>query len=260
MENSFDTESLLQKGIAFAEKKDYQTAIATLDRAIALNPQSAEAYYQRGQARYHSGSREAAIADYDLSLNLNPRQVNVYLSRAKAFFELNSLQSSIIDLQVALNFDPNCDRAYKLWANVCIRMKEYNRAIDCLKQAGKIYLDRQDRESCRFCIARIRQLERHQSAERGEVTNREFLQQIRQKINRGQLKEAFDDCSWLLQLDPYDAEAYECRGTISIELGKGDRGRQDLYQAARYYRTQGNLVEAERIERRCLELQLNNAF
>ena len=247
----------LQQGISQARKGDYETAIDFFNKAIASNPQSAEAYYHRGLAYYNTGNPEQAIADYDSSLNLDSR-VNVYLSRAKAFLDLDKIQSSIIDLQVVFSLDPNCDKAYKLRANICLRLKEYERAIDYLKQAGKIYLDRQDRESCRFCIARIRQIEQQKIADRGGVTNQVFLQQIQQQIALGNLKQALHDCNWLLQLDTYNAEAYQCRGNIHLKLGEGERARHDLLQAAKCWRTQGNVAEADRLEQYCCELRLNN--
>ncbi|MBE9048200.1 tetratricopeptide repeat protein [Pleurocapsales cyanobacterium LEGE 10410] len=251
-------EEVLQQGIAKAKNGDYTAAIELFTKAIALNDKSAQAYYHRGLAYYDLGNIASAIADYDRSLNLDSRQVNVYFSRAMAFLAMDNLQSSIIDLQVVLSLDPNCDKAYKLQANICVRLKEYDEAIDYLKQAGKIYLERQDKESCRFCLARIRQIEQQKIEVQGGVTNQAFLQQIQQKIDRGNLGEAFSDCNWLLQLDPYDAEAYQYRGKISEKLGEYEQARQDLHQAAKCFRSQGNIAEAQKLTRRCLELQLNN--
>lgn len=252
-------EDFLQQGIVQADRGDYQTAIGLFSQAIASEVQSAEAYYRRGLAYHSSGQIERAIADYDRSLNLDP-QVNLYLSRAIAFLEIDRLQSSIIDLQIILSLDPNCDKAYKLRAKICIRLKEYDRAIDYLKQAGKIYLERHDKESCRLCIARIRQIEQQKIADRGGITNEAFIEQIRQKIDLGNLGEAFRDCNWLLQLDPYNGEAYRYRGEISVRLEEYQQAKQDLYQAARCFRTQGNIVESESLERRCLKLQLENTY
>ena len=249
-------EGFLQQGIDRARQKDYLSAIDLFAKAIAFNPQAAEAYYRRGLAYYNLGQLEQAIEDYDKSLDLDAQQVDVYLNRAIAFLDLGRIQSSIIDLQVIFNLDPNCDKAYKLRANICIRQKEYRAAIDYLKQAGTIYLERQDKESCRFCIARIRQIEQQIITTRGGVSNQTFLQQIQQKLYKDELNEAFGDCNWLLQLDPYNALAYQYRGEINVKLGNCDRARQDLRQAAKYYRTQGNTAESERLARRCLELQL----
>ena len=250
----------LHQGIAKTKNGDYEAAITDFTQAIALSPQSPEAYYLRGLAYYNVGEIERAIADYNQSLNLNSQQVEVYLSRAVAFLALDNIQSSIIDLQVIFSLDPNCDRAYKLRANICIRLKEYDRAIYYLKQAGKVYLERKDKESCRFCIARIRQIEQQKIEAWGGVTNQVFLQQVQQKISQGQLGEAFRDCNWLLKLDPYDAHAYQYRGNIGLELGEYAQAKQDLHKAAQCFRTQGNIAESEKLERRCLEMQLNNVY
>ena len=253
-------EDFLQQGIAQAKQGEYDKAIANFDRAIADNLEFPEAYYHRGLAYSELGKIDQAIADYNQSLNLDSQQINVYLSRAKAFIALDQIQSSIIDLQIIFSLDPDCDKAYKLRANVCIRLKEYDQAIDYLKQAGKVYLARQDKENCRFCIARIRQIEQQKIAEQGGVTSQAFRQQIQQKIGRGNLAEAFRDCNWLLQLDPYDADTYECRGNISLKLGEQEQARKDLLKAAQCFRTQGNVAASERLERRCVELQLDQVY
>lgn len=253
-------QELIQQGITKARNGDYEAAITDFTQAIADHPQSAEAYYRRGLAYFDSGLTEKAIADYNQSLNLDSQQIKVYLSRAMAFLTINNIQSSIIDLQVVFSLDPNCDQAYKLRANICIRLQEYDRAINYLKQAGKIYLERQDKESCRLCIARIRQIEQQKIAASGGVTNQVFLQQVQQKISQGQLEEALRDCNWLLQLDPYDALAYQYRGNINFELEEYPQAKQDFRQAAQFYRTQGNLAESEKLERRCLELQLRSIY
>ena len=253
-------DNFLQQGIAQAKRGDYKTAIATFNQAIAANLEFAAAYYHRGLAYSKLGEKERAIADYNQSLKLDTQQIDVYLSRATEFLALDQIQNCIIDLQVIFSLDPDYDRAYKLQANVCIRLKEYDQAIDYLKQAGKIYLARQDKESCRFCIARIRQVEQQKIAEQGGITNQVFLQRIQQKISQGNLGEAFRDCNWLIQLDPDDGEAYQCRSDISLKLGEQEQARQDLLKAAKCWRTQGNLTAANQLEKRSVELQLDHVY
>ena len=253
-------EGFLQQGIELFRSGDCKGAISLLDRAIVSNLNLVKAYYYRGLAHYDLGNIEDAIADYNRSLDLDSQQVEVYLSRATAFLALDNIQNSIIDLQIIFSLDPNCDRAYKLRANICLRLKEYDLAIDYLKQAGKIYLDRQDKESCRFCIARIRQIEQQKIEEQGGVTNQAFLQKIQQKIGQGNLGEAFRDCNWLIQLDPYDALAYQYRGEIALELGEYNRADADLRKSAKCFLSQGNAAAAEKLEKRCVQLQLDRAY
>ncbi len=129
-----------------------------------------------------------------------------------------------------------------------------------LKQAGKIYLDRQDKKNCRRCIAKIRALQEQKIATQGGLTNNAFLEQIQIKIKQGQLSEAISDCNWLLQLDPHNPQAYYHRGKIELQLGKYQEAKTDLRQAAEYFRSQGNIVEFEKTERLCLQLHLTNTI
>ncbi|MDJ0742587.1 MAG: tetratricopeptide repeat protein [Xenococcaceae cyanobacterium MO_167.B27] len=249
-----------QKGIHKAKIGNYTEAIKEFTEAIEINPKFADAYYRRGLAYSEIEQFDKAIADYNSSLNLNTRQIEVYFSRASALLAADNIQGSIMDIQAILTLDSNYVRAYKLWAKICIRLQEFDRAIEHYKTAGEIYLDRKDKEGCSFCIAKIRHIEQQKIAAQGGVTNDAFLKQVKQKIQQGRFTEAFADCNWLLQLDSYDAQAYYYRGNISIRLGAYEQAKTDLRKASQYFRSQGKIAESEKMERICVELQLKDAY
>lgn len=253
-------EDFLHRGIIETKQKNFAVAIEFFNQAISSDLELAEAYYHRGVAYFELGEARKAIVDYDHSLLLDGQQIEVYISRAQAFLALNQLQAAIIDLQGALSLDANCDRAYKLLCNVSLKRREYDQAIAYLKQAGEIYLLRQDQESCSYCIGRIRQIEQQQASAKGGLTSELFLKQIDEKICNGLFGEAYVDCNWLLQLDPYDARAYYFRGEVGWELREYEQARLDYRQAAKWFRTQGNISQAEQLERRCTVMQLDNVY
>ena len=59
------------RGLAYADKGDYDHAIANFDQAIQLRPDLAEAYYYRGKAYTQKGEKEKAIADLKRFLELS---------------------------------------------------------------------------------------------------------------------------------------------------------------------------------------------
>lgn len=63
---------------------DYADAIACYDRAIALDPDDANAYHSRGIAKDGQGDYVGAIADFDRVIALDPDNVAVYEDRAVA--------------------------------------------------------------------------------------------------------------------------------------------------------------------------------
>jgi pentatricopeptide repeat protein len=54
-------------------EEDINTAIALIDRSLALNPSSARGWYVSGFIRVHAGQYDAAIEHLERSLRLNPR-------------------------------------------------------------------------------------------------------------------------------------------------------------------------------------------
>ena len=247
-----------QRGKDKASVGNYAQAIKEFTKAIKINPQFADAYYHRGLAYSAMKNFDQAIADYNDSLKVDSQHIEVYFSRAIALLDADNIQGSIIDIQAILTLNANYAPAYKLWGKICLRLQEFERAIEYYKTAGKIYLDRQDKESCRFCLAQIRQIEQQKIAARGGITNNTFLEQVKQKMHQGKLGEAVADCNWLLQLGAYDPQAYYYRGNIGIQLGEYEQAKIDLSKASRYFRSQGKIAESEQMERLCLELQFQN--
>jgi Flp pilus assembly protein TadD len=61
-------DDFIKSGLAHLRKADYDQAIADFDRAIALNPNSAVAYYDRGIAY-----RAKANADFNRATDIDPK-------------------------------------------------------------------------------------------------------------------------------------------------------------------------------------------
>jgi len=69
------------RGLAHHAKREFDLAIADYDRAIALNPEFAEAYNYRGKAYFQKGDHDAAMPDLDRAIALNPEYAGAYANR-----------------------------------------------------------------------------------------------------------------------------------------------------------------------------------
>lgn len=70
---------------------EWDRALGDFDRAIAIDPAYAEAYYQRGILHYTMAARESALADFEQVLLLQP--ASPYANTIKRYIE--SIQSEI---------------------------------------------------------------------------------------------------------------------------------------------------------------------
>ncbi|BAZ67692.1 TPR repeat protein [Fischerella sp. NIES-4106] len=228
------------QGLAKAKQKDYAGAIAEFTRAIEVDPYFANALYQRGLAYYDSGEILLAVSDYTAALKLNPESVEAYYYRALARLALKNLPGAIADADQAIRFDRSYAKAYHLRGVVYRKLGRIQDAIANFKLAADLYLQQKDKENCRLCLEKIKQLQPkptpavvHQSttAITRIISPQEYFTQLLEKAEKGDTSQALEDLNWALQVDPQDAQAYCCRGVVLYKQGSYREAIADFNQA-----------------------------
>ena len=116
-----------EEGSLLWEFEKYDAAINSLNEAVKLNPDYAEAYYYRGLTYKSLGQREQAFEDYNKAIELNPDFTEAYNNRGVIYGECGQPERALQDFDKAIELDPNNAEAY------------YNRGLiyDALKQYAK---------------------------------------------------------------------------------------------------------------------------
>ena len=78
-------EDFYNRGLASAQKGDYDLAIEEYSQAIKLNRNFTLAYNNRGAAYAQQGKYDPAIKDFNKAITLNPNVAEAYLNRANAY-------------------------------------------------------------------------------------------------------------------------------------------------------------------------------
>jgi tetratricopeptide (TPR) repeat protein len=89
-----------------------ESARADLERAVALNPRSADAHLARATLRMSSGALNEALDDVDRAIALRPRYASAYNLRCGMVMRLGRPEKAIADCEKAVALDPGNHEAW----------------------------------------------------------------------------------------------------------------------------------------------------
>ena len=247
-------------GLTSYKKGKYEEAIKHYDRAIDLNPQSANAYNNRGNAKRALGRHRDAIADYDQAIDLNPQPANAYNNRGNAKCALGRHRDAIADYDQAILIYPHFAEAYNNRGNAKCALgrhrdsiADYDQAISINSQYAEAYCNRGNAKVAlgrhRDAIADYDQAISINSQYAEAYYNRGIA-----KVALGQHHDAITDYDQAILIHPHFVKAYCNRGNIYKAIGEYEKARADLQRAFELATEQGNQALAQDAQRLLGEL------
>jgi tetratricopeptide (TPR) repeat protein len=100
------------RGQSHLDLRQYQQAIADLNRALELDPENVSAYCDRGWTYVNRKEYPQAIADFDHALELDPNNASAYSGRGWTYVNREEYPQAIADFDRALELDPGWPAAY----------------------------------------------------------------------------------------------------------------------------------------------------
>jgi tetratricopeptide (TPR) repeat protein len=202
-------------------KGDYPGAIAAFDRAIALNPQAADAYRMRAAARISAlnwsvdevrsprnrQEVQLAQADLDESIRLDPSSSEAFAARGFIRANLKNESGAMTDIEESLKLNPNNAPAYIVRSLLKYEKGDFQGTIADANTAIQ-----RDPDSPYIHFA----------------YNNRGVARARQKDFQG----AMADLTRAIQLAPKNPHGYIVRGLIRGQLGDTEGGLKDVQQGA----------------------------
>lgn len=232
MTESVEMQTSLRQANSLMQRGQYDEAIAAYNKALQINPNSAEAYIQRGVAYHRKGDLSAARRDNDRAIELlqsairgnggqSPSPINdkmaiAYNNRSHVDFDLDNYQQAESDARQAITLKPQLLRAFTNLGNA---LHQQGRANEALQEYTRVI---QQQPVDRNLLA-------------GTYTNRG---NVYQTLN--QMDVALKDYNQALKIDPTYADAYFNRAVMLERQGNLTQAARDFEQAAALYGKQGN--------------------
>jgi tetratricopeptide (TPR) repeat protein len=130
-----DAFELINKGTALGSLGRSEEELACVDRALALNPQFAEAWHNKGAALVRLGRHEEALACVDRALALNSRYAEAWYNKGATLVRLGRYEEALVCFDRALAVNPRYAGAWYNKGATLVRLGRYEEALVCCDHA-----------------------------------------------------------------------------------------------------------------------------
>ncbi|MGD1016584.1 MAG: tetratricopeptide repeat protein [Roseiarcus sp.] len=116
-------------GLALQNLDRPQEAFAAFGKALAKNPNSADAWFGRGSVLEESGQHEEAIVQFDRAIALNPDHYLAYQNKGAALLALRRYAESALNQDACLRINPSFAPAHLAKAAALARLRQFGLAL-----------------------------------------------------------------------------------------------------------------------------------
>ena len=200
-----DAESLYIAGVQQLWQENWAAALVYFQKAIAKNPQYAEAHYNLGVAYGILGRYEEEIGAYKQAIRIKPDYNKAQYNLGVVYGSLGRYQEAIEAFKQAIRIKPDDSKAHNNLGTAYSRLGRHEEAIEAIKQAIRINPDYAEAH-CNLGVA---------------------------YANLGHWEEAIEVYKQAIRIKPDDAEAHYNLGVAYGELGRHEEAMEAFKQAIR---------------------------
>lgn len=223
---------------SLVSRRELEKAEAEADKALKLDPKSAQAWVVKGELRRLDGDLEKSVENFGRALAINPNDISALLGHAATLVDLNRDTDAAKDLAVVRERVPNHPLATYLSALIAAKAGDFQKAEDMLVGAAA-FLD--NHMPSVFLLGAVHyaqgeyeqaenKLTRFVEAVPTHVAARKLLGAV--LIRKGQPARAIEILDPLSDLAPNDAQALALLGSAYMQDRKFTKSMEFFEKAA----------------------------
>jgi len=226
-------ENLFKHANQFFQSNNFDEAILHYQKALSLNPTSAQTHFNMGLALLRQKNIDTAMASFERAIVYKPSYSKAYANLGKILQQKKLKAQAIEQYKQALSLDPSLLEISLALARIYNEQHKFQGAIDALEESLEIHSNDIallfELANSYNMVNRIEEaLEIYKRLEIRYPNRPAILYNIAYTLKKlGRLDESFPYYDKVLQLNPTHAEAHFSRGLAYIVVGDFEKGFKD---------------------------------
>ena len=126
---SYRSDVYLKRAALYSSKGRHDPALWNLNKAVALRPNSVEAFYQRGYVHFQKNLIDRALADYKIVFTLAPNYVNTAFNTASCYYRKRDWINAIRMAELSHRSFPDYEPPLLMLANCYYYIRQPRKAL-----------------------------------------------------------------------------------------------------------------------------------
>ena len=136
--NPQSAEAWNNKGNSLDNLGRYEEALAAYDKVIGINPQDSEAWYNKGVTLANIGRYEEALALFDKAIKINPQNANFWHNKGVILGNMDRYEDALAAYDKVIKIDPQYAEAWYNKGVTLVKLGRYEEAKIAFKNAHKL--------------------------------------------------------------------------------------------------------------------------
>ncbi|MFO7370385.1 MAG: tetratricopeptide repeat protein, partial [Bacteroidales bacterium] len=220
-------------GLTFVEAGNHKDAIDQFTKALAIDPEYAQAYVERARSYEAIGELQHTADDLKRALTFEQKEPELYFDAARVNFELANYQDALELVNKSIALSKKSEPGFRLLARIQMALEDFSNSLVSINKA----LELKDNAENNFYRGQLSEKMKNYNQAETDYKNalsrnnkyvEAYLAQAALRLQLNKPQESMESCNAVLNLDANNKEALLIRSRVYAMLTEYPKAIDDL--------------------------------
>ncbi|MBN1143082.1 MAG: tetratricopeptide repeat protein [Bacteroidales bacterium] len=231
--NAQNARQFYKTGLTFVEAGNHKDAIDQFTKALAIDPEYAQAYVERARSYEAIGELQHTADDLKRALTFELKEPELYFDAARVNFALANYKDALELANKSIALNKKSEPAFRLLARIQMALEDFSNSLVSINKA----LELKDNAENNFYRGQLSEKMKNYNQAETDYKNalsrnnkyvEAYLAQAALRLQLNKPQDAMESCNAVLDLEPNNKDALLIRSRVYAKLTEYPKAIDDL--------------------------------